>query len=76
DIALERTVAVKMFRESDDAVLSVERVHSEKALLAGLNHPGLVTLLDAHLEPGRPKYLVMEYVPGPTLSKEGDQARV
>ncbi|MPT14017.1 MULTISPECIES: serine/threonine-protein kinase [Microbacterium] len=76
DIALERTVAVKMFRESDDAIVSVERVHSEKALLAGLNHPGLVTLLDAHLEPGRPKYLVMEYVPGPTLSKRMARATV
>lgn len=76
DIALERTVAVKMFRESDDAVVPVERVHSEKALLAGLNHPGLVTLLDAHLEPGRPKYLVMEYVPGPTLSKRMARATV
>ena len=76
DIALERTVAVKMFRETDDAVVSVERVHSEKALLAGLNHPGLVTLLDAHLDPGRPKYLVMEYVPGPTLSMRMARATV
>ncbi|MBP3978547.1 serine/threonine-protein kinase [Microbacterium sp. BLY] len=68
DIALERTVAVKVFRDSDDAVASADRVHSEKTLLAGLNHPGLVTLLDAHLEPGRTRYLVMEFVPGPTLS--------
>ncbi|WP_149085422.1 serine/threonine-protein kinase [Microbacterium sp. 1S1] len=76
DIALERTVAVKVFRESDDAVMSIERVHSEKALLAGLNHPGLVTLLDAHLDPGHTKYLVMEFVPGPTLSTRMARATV
>lgn len=68
DIALERTVAVKVFRESDDTLTSADRAHSEKALLASLNHPNLVTLLDANLMPGHTKYLVMEFVPGPTLS--------
>ncbi|WP_431806143.1 serine/threonine-protein kinase [Microbacterium paraoxydans] len=68
DIALERTVAVKIFRTSDDAVTSTDRAHSEKALLASLNHPNLVTLLDARLDPGHAMYLVMEFVPGPTLS--------
>ena len=76
DIALERTVAVKVFRESDDTLTSADRAHSEKALLASLNHPNLVTLLDANLMPGRTKYLVMEFVPGPTLSMRLARASV
>lgn len=76
DIALERTVAVKIFRTSDDAVTSTDRAHSEKALLASLNHPNLVTLLDARLDPGRAMYLVMEFVPGPTLSSRLSRSAV
>ncbi|CAI7659770.1 unnamed protein product [Penicillium discolor] len=75
DIALERTVAVKMFRETDDAVVPVERVHSEKALLAGLNHPGLVTLLDACLEPGRPKVTTPGIVLGTLTYMAPEQLR-
>lgn len=68
DIMLERTVAVKMLRGTPVAAVSADRAHTEKALLASLSHPSLVTLLDAQLNPGRTQYLVMEFVPGPTLS--------
>ena len=69
DILLGRTVAVKVIRREPRAVVgSADRAHTEKALLASLNHPSLVTLLDARLDPGREQYLVMEFVAGPTLS--------
>lgn len=67
DTHLGRIVAIKMIHESDGPVASIERAHTEKALLASLSHPSLVTLYDAQLVPGRPQYLVMEFVDGPTL---------
>lgn len=64
DRRLSRTVAVKVFR---DGTTGLARTTSEKHLLAGLSHPALVTLHDAHVEGEAPRYLVMEYVDGPTL---------
>ncbi|MFS2241331.1 serine/threonine-protein kinase [Microbacterium sp. OR16] len=69
DTLLGRIVAIKLLRaelEGDDAAAG--RARGEMSALASLNHPGLVTLYDAQLEPGRPEYLVMEYVEGPTLA--------
>lgn len=69
DTHLGRTVAIKMIHDHDDVLRSADRAHTEKALLASLNHPSLVTLFDAQLEPRRPQYLVMEFVDGPTLAE-------
>jgi eukaryotic-like serine/threonine-protein kinase len=69
DTHLGRTVAIKMIHPGDEAASSIERAHSEKKALASLSHPSLVTLFDAQLDPGRPQYLVMEFVDGPTLAQ-------
>src|SRR3546814_15307428 len=69
DIALGRTVAVKMMRPSADAVASPERTRNEMRVLASVNHPALVTLYDARVVPGGAEYLVMEYIDGPTLAQ-------
>jgi len=69
DLVLERTVAVKVLRAGSDVLSSSARARNEMALLAGLSHPSLVTLLDARLSPGRASYLVMELVPGETLAE-------
>ena len=66
DTMLRRDVAVKVFREG---TTEIARTASESHLLAGLNHPSLVTLYDAHLGAEEPRYLVMEYVDGPTLDE-------
>ncbi|NLP83027.1 serine/threonine protein kinase [Microbacterium sp. CFH 90308] len=66
DVLLGRTVAIKLIRPGVDSATS-DRARSEMTLLASLNHPSLVTLYDARLEPGQPEYLVMEFVEGPTL---------
>ena len=72
DEVLQRDVAVKIFHrepltDSDDA-----RQRSEIEILAGLNHPGLVTVFDAANDDSAPadprSYLVMEFVNGTTLS--------
>lgn len=65
DRLLGRTVAIKVFR---DGTADAARTTSETRLLAGLNHPALVTLFDAHVDGAAPNYLVMEFVDGPTLA--------
>jgi eukaryotic-like serine/threonine-protein kinase len=66
DRLLLRPVAVKVLREVTDQGQR-ERFTAEARTLASLNHPGLITLLDAGILADRP-YLVMELVTGPTLS--------
>lgn len=66
DTVLGRTVAVKVFRDGAEVIA---RTTSEVHLLAGLNHPGLVTLYDAQVGESEPLYLVMEYVDGPSLDE-------
>lgn len=68
DQMLQRTVAIKLLRTVDGDAAPSQRAHRETGILASLNHPGLVTLLDAQLSSGRPQYLVMELIDGPTLS--------
>ncbi|KJL30295.1 serine/threonine-protein kinase [Microbacterium oxydans] len=70
DSMLGRDVAVKVFR---DGATEIARTASETQLLAALNHPALVTLYDAHVDAAETRYLVMEYVDGPTLQARLDQ---
>lgn len=67
DTHLQRSVAVKVFREPTDGVESVERALSETTLLASLSHHSLVTVFDARVGSGETSYLVMEHVDGITL---------
>ncbi|MCG2622440.1 serine/threonine protein kinase [Arthrobacter sp. I2-34] len=73
DEALDREVAVKLFAPATEDDDKYRRQHTEKLLLAKLNHPGLVTLLDAGLhqdETGATtSYLVMELVDGEDLRR-------
>ncbi|MFC0542745.1 serine/threonine-protein kinase [Kutzneria chonburiensis] len=65
DLKLERPVAIKRFT-STSSVINRRRFDDEARLLAGLSHPGLVTVYDAgQHENGR--YLVMRLVDGPAL---------
>lgn len=66
DTVLHRTVAVKVFR---DGAAETARTMAETHMLAGLNHSSLVTLFDAQVGEEVPRYLVMEYVDGPTLGE-------
>jgi serine/threonine protein kinase len=68
DRLLSREVAVKVLRETTETESDRERFTTEARTLAGLNHPGLVTVLDAGIAAERP-YLVMELVEGPSLSR-------
>jgi eukaryotic-like serine/threonine-protein kinase len=66
DVLLERSVAVKLFQDlPDDDGLA--RFAAETQVLAGLSHPGLVTVYDVNLDDERP-YMVMRLIDGNTLS--------
>lgn len=69
DTILGRTVAIKLLKDEAEVLASPVRAHREVTALARLNHPSLVTLLEANLSPGGCRYLVIEYVDGPTLSR-------
>lgn len=72
DSTLNRDVAIKVFTASDDEDL-IQRQEDEVAVLASLNHHGLVTLLDAGIDRSDRKnvrvFFVMELVTGADLSK-------
>ena len=66
DLALQRTVAVKIMRTEMEAAAR-RRARMETSLLAALTHPSVVTVYDAHIADDGPSYIVMEYVRGRTL---------
>jgi tRNA A-37 threonylcarbamoyl transferase component Bud32 len=67
DRLLLRSIAVKVLREVSDPRQRA-RFIDEARTLAALNHPNLVTLLDAGFTGDRP-YLVMELAEGSTLAR-------
>ena len=66
DVRLERRVAVKLFHDLPDED-GFSRFAGEARVLAGLSHPGLVTVYDVNLDTDRP-YMVMRLIDGGTLS--------
>jgi tRNA A-37 threonylcarbamoyl transferase component Bud32 len=67
DTVLERQVAIKlMHREIASDSDQLERFRREARAVAQLNHPHIVTVIDAGEDDGTP-YIVLEYVEGETL---------
>jgi serine/threonine protein kinase len=69
----ERDVAIKVLQFAKDVDRETERMMhkafvAEASLAGKLNHPHIVDIYDAVVEPDR-SYLVMEYVPGKTLDE-------
>ncbi len=75
DTVLERAVAIKlMHREIAADSDQLERFRREARSVARLNHPHIVTVIDAGEEPsedgdGGTPYIVLEYVEGETLKQ-------
>jgi eukaryotic-like serine/threonine-protein kinase len=77
DTVLERSVAIKlMHREIASDSDQLERFRREARSVARLNHPHIVTVIDAGEEPsedglesGSAPYIVLEYVQGETLKQ-------
>src|ERR671936_991821 len=69
DPTLERPVAIKlMHREIASHSDQLERFRREARAVAQLNHPHIVTVIDAGEDDGAP-YIVFEYVQGETLKE-------
>src|SRR5256714_14658048 len=67
DTVLERQVAIKlMHREIASDSDQLERFRREARAVAQLNHPHIVTVIDAG-EDDKTPYIVFEYVEGETL---------
>ena len=69
----DRDVAIKVLEFQKDADPEAEHIQhkafvAEASLAGKLNHPHIVDIYDAVVEPDR-SYLVMEYVPGRTLDE-------
>jgi serine/threonine protein kinase len=65
DVLLARDVAIKLFKPGQD-LADAHRIDNEICALAGLSHPGLVTVYDA--DPGsETPYVVLELIEGSTL---------
>src|SRR5690242_4728917 len=74
----KRDVAIKVFLFDKHAEAQQERMKhkafvAEASLAGKLNHPHIVEIFDAVVEPDH-SYLVMEYVPGTTLEAHADVA--
>src|SRR4051812_18773316 len=68
DLRLSRKVAVKVFRDGFAEAVDPRRTSQEMHLLAGVDHPAIVSVLDASNGDGRfGSYLVMELVVGDDL---------
>jgi eukaryotic-like serine/threonine-protein kinase len=72
----DREVAIKVFLFEEKAEPQKERMKhkaflAEASLAGKLNHPHIVEIYDAVVEPDH-SYLVMEYVPGTTLEAHAD----
>ncbi len=63
DGLFRQRVALKILRRPAD-VEAASQLHAERALLAGLIHPGIARLYDGGTTPGGQPFLVMEYVDG------------
>jgi len=72
DLRMERKVAVKVYRPVGDDI-GLRRFLVEAELLAGLSHPGLLTVYDINVDGDRP-YLVMQLVAGGTLRQQLNKA--
>src|SRR3954449_9565592 len=69
DPTLERWVAIKlMHRDISSDPDQLERFRREARAVASLNHPHIVTVIDAGEDDGAP-YIVFEYVEGETLKE-------
>jgi serine/threonine protein kinase len=63
----EKPVVIKMLRDHVDRAWFLRKFDEECKALARIDHPGVVGILDQGETPDRRRFLVMEYVPGPTL---------
>jgi serine/threonine-protein kinase len=76
DGQFEQRVALKLIKRGMDSDLILSRFHTERRILARLQHPNIASLLDGGLtEDGLP-FFTMEYVDGQPITEYCDQRRL
>ncbi len=76
DDEFQRRVAIKVSRPGVRSADLIRRFHSERQILANLDHPAIAKLFDgATTRDGRP-YLVMEYIEGLPVDEYCDRERL
>ena len=73
---VKRTVALKLIRPGVLDSSMLRRFNSERQSLAVMEHPAIAKVFDAGTTPEGQPYLVMEYVPGVTLTEYCDQNKL
>jgi tetratricopeptide (TPR) repeat protein len=63
----QQRVAVKLLRQ--EAIAELPRFHSERQILARLEHPGVARLYDGGVTPDERPYMVMEFVEGRPITE-------
>lgn len=76
DGAYQQQAAVKLIRTDWDSAELLRRFHSERQILARLQHPHIAHLLDGGVTADGKPYLVMEYVAGRTIIEYCDTQRL
>jgi len=72
DDAYQKFVAIKLIRRGLDSDI-VRRFHTERQILATLDHPNIARLLDAGSTDDGLPYFVMEYIEGSPIDQYCDQ---
>jgi len=68
DAEFSQRVAIKMLSYAIDSPEAIARLRDERQILAALDHPNIVRLLDGGSTDDGLPYLVMEYIEGATLT--------
>ena len=85
DAHFEKQVAIKLIRPGPRSLALLRRFHTERQILAGMEHPNIARLLDGGItesggapsskDDGQP-FLVMDYVDGQRLDKYCDEHKL
>jgi serine/threonine protein kinase len=73
---VRRQVAIKLIRAGIYDGPLLQRFQSERQSLAMMDHPAIARVLEAGSTPGGQPYLVMEYVPGLSITDFCDQKKL
>ncbi|TMQ10992.1 MAG: hypothetical protein E6J90_35530 [Deltaproteobacteria bacterium] len=73
DAQFSQRVAIKMLSYAIGSSEAIARLRDERQILAALEHPNIVRLLDGGSTDDGLPYLVMEYIDGPTITAYAEQ---
>jgi hypothetical protein len=76
DAQFSHRVAIKILRHAVGSPEAVARFRDERQILAGLEHPGIVRLLDGGSTEDDLPYLVMEHIEGAAITRYAEQQRL